>query len=339
MSSITKDYWFTKHLADNLKKRYESKIRADDEPIHVSDLAPTAYSCFRKSYYDRKFPQENRISNESVHAFIRGESSEYVITELAKIGAAQVTIKSDGIVARPDILKNGPDIIPSDFLVIELKDNATLGKRLEPNDPTFKGYLNQLLYYLVLTDIESGILCIKYSVPELIWYERNNDGDHYIKPLNGKGPGLESWSVVLSINDPLREEIKQEMFSRRDIFLEALTTNNVSILPRLIGLEKRIKCKRCAFFEKCWVTDEEMIEAKHMFVVPIHFAKKGKEMLAHAKRFLEERGGSVAIHPRFQKLLIALRTATENGEGKLDKDATSHDHVFDAFSLSLMFWH
>jgi hypothetical protein len=39
------------------------------------------------------------------------------------------------------------------------------------------------------------------------------------------------------------------------------------------------------------------------------------------------------------QLVIALRTAVENGEGMLDKDATSHDDLFDAFRLSLMFWH
>jgi hypothetical protein len=32
-------------------------------------------------------------------------------------------------------------------------------------------------------------------------------------------------------------------------------------------------------------------------------------------------------------------TTVENGEGMLDKDATSHDDLFDAFRLSLQFWH
>lgn len=32
-----------------------------------------------------------------------------------------------------------------------------------------------------------------------------------------------------------------------------------------------------------------------------------------------------------------LRTAIENGEGMLNKDATSHDDLFDAFRLSLEF--
>jgi hypothetical protein len=32
----------------------------------------------------------------------------------------------------------------------------------------------------------------------------------------------------------------------------------------------------------------------------------------------------VAIHPIFNKLIVALRTAVESGEGSLDKEATSH---------------
>jgi hypothetical protein len=62
-------------------------------------------------------------------------------------------------------------------------------------------------------------------------------------------------------------------------------------------------------------------------------------MLAHCKELLEYQNGYLAINPRFNKLLIALRTAVENGEGYLDKDATSHDDCFDAFRMSLMFWH
>jgi hypothetical protein len=37
--------------------------------------------------------------------------------------------------------------------------------------------------------------------------------------------------------------------------------------------------------------------------------------------------------------ITSLRTAVENGEGMLGKEATSHDDLFDAFRLSLQFWH
>jgi hypothetical protein len=48
-------------------------------------------------------------------------------------------------------------------------------------------------------------------------------------------------------------------------------------------------------------------------VVPVHFAKEHKRMLAHTKKVLEYNGGSIAINPRFEKLITSLRTAVENG--------------------------
>jgi hypothetical protein len=58
-------------------------------------------------------------------------------------------------------------------------------------------------------------------------------------------------------------------------------------------------------------------------------------MLAYTKSVVEG-NGHLCIHPKFDKLIIS-RTAVER-DGKLDKDATSHNDVFDAFRLSLMCW-
>ena len=62
-------------------------------------------------------------------------------------------------------------------------------------------------------------------------------------------------------------------------------------------------------------------------------------MLGHAKRLLEYQNGLVAINPKFNKLINSLRTAAEEGEGCLDKEKISYSDIFDAFRLSLMFWH
>lgn len=62
-------------------------------------------------------------------------------------------------------------------------------------------------------------------------------------------------------------------------------------------------------------------------------------MLAHCKAMLEYNKGQIAIHPKHTKLITALRNALENGEGSLDKDATSFDDCSDSFRLSLIFWH
>ena len=52
-----------------------------------------------------------------------------------------------------------------------------------------------------------------------------------------------------------------------------------------------------------------------MFVIPVPFSKEHKAMLAHVKELMEYLNGYVAIPPtRHNKLIVALRTAVENGE-------------------------
>ena len=59
--------------------------------------------------------------------------------------------------------------------------------------------------------------------------------------------------------------------------------------------------------------------------------------LVESRYSLNDHNGQVAIHPRFHKLITALRTPVENGEGYLDKEATSHDDCLDAIRVSLQF--
>ena len=43
----------------------------------------------------------------------------------------------------------------------------------------------------------------------------------------------------------------------------------------------------------------------------------------------------VAINPKFEKLIVSLRTAISSDDGKLSKDETSFHNVLDAFRLAL----
>ena len=71
----------------------------------------------------------------------------------------------------------------------------------------------------------------------------------------------------------------------------------------------------------------------NMMVLPIPFSTSHKAMLSHTLTLIED--GFVAIHPTwFQKLITSLQTAVDN-EGKLDKNRTSYNDIFDAFRLSL----
>jgi hypothetical protein len=73
------------------------------------------------------------LSNESVHHFVRGEASEFVITQLADMGVAQADVEMDRIVAHPDIMSDKENVI------VELKDTVN-GRRLNFYDSTFRAY-------------------------------------------------------------------------------------------------------------------------------------------------------------------------------------------------------
>ena len=77
---------------------------------------------------------------------------------------------------------------------------------------------------------------------------------------------------------------------------------------------------------------------KDMRVIPVNFNKDHKAMLGHCKMILEDEGGRIAINPVFDKLITSLRTAVDK-DGALDKESTSYNDIFDAFRLSLKFYH
>jgi hypothetical protein len=78
---------------------------------------------------------------------------------------------------------------------------------------------------------------------------------------------------------------------------------------------------------------------KDMIIVPVNFNKEHKAMLGHCKMILEHEPRKIAINPdKFDKLITVLRTAVDN-DGRLDKEATSYNDIFDVFRLALKFYH
>lgn len=244
---IRPDLEFTDLLKNNLRSRYNDrkKDRIGLAPIHVSDILPS--SCIRKQYYSRVYPDEDSITDESIHHFVRGESSEFAITQLAKIGVAQTELQMDEIVAHPDIMDNTDE----KKIIIELKDTVA-GKRLDINDYTFRSYLRQLLYYLIMTGIEKGIISIRYNIRELRLIRKDETGEYFFRPNNAKLPGVESWSVNLPRDDITREILRNEMVLRKNILVNALDNHDVAILPRLIEPLKSSKCPNCPFYRRCY---------------------------------------------------------------------------------------
>ncbi|MGN6346180.1 MAG: hypothetical protein ACTHME_00600, partial [Candidatus Nitrosocosmicus sp.] len=120
------------------------------------------------------------------------------------------------------------------------------------NDHQFKSYVRQLLYYLVITNIENGIISIRYNNRELRWIKTDSDGnDYFIRPKNSRSPEIESWSVFLPKDDIARGLLKNEMIRRKTLFQKSLQESNVTILPRLKENLRSSKCPWCKFYDIC----------------------------------------------------------------------------------------
>jgi hypothetical protein len=124
------------------------------------------------------------------------------------------------------------------------------------------------------------------------------------------------------------------------IFVDGANPSFIRALKERVDEDSNYE-QQISFYKKSYpsVYDLQFLQ-QNMFVIPVQFSKEYKAMLAHCKELMKYQNGYVAIHPtRHNKLITVLRTAVENGEGVLDKEATSHDDLFDAFRMSLLFWH
>lgn len=292
---IRKNNWWAAVLQAALWRRFKTWERDETEPPHVAEV--NKESCLRATFYKRKYPQLAPLTDESVHHFTRGEASEYILTQMAKLGQKpDAPIEKLGVIARPDFytekagiekvldipLEDGSTItiaLESDSVVVELKDTVT-GERMEFDNFVFRSYLRQLAYYMVLTGAERGFISIRYNVKELIWAYRSKGFDFFKRPTTDpQNVGVESWEIILPHDDPVRRELEEEIEHRGNLLLTAIKTNNVSILPRVPQKKFNFKCKGCPFKDRCYNEDGETAEAAEYRESEDLFDKEGSVMI------------------------------------------------------------
>lgn len=218
-------------------------------------------NCIRKAYYRRVYPDEDAIDDVTLLHFLRGESSQYALTQLAEFDETEFEIETeDGtLTGHIDAVYQNDK---GKLVAVEFKDsNSTT--RYDICSYTFKSYETQLLYYMALSGIELGIICIKYNCNEMRWAKKDSDGSvWYEKLANSRPPEIVSYDVVLTKDDPLRHKLLEELQERKSRFLESLKANDVSMLPRLWGISRFIKCPSCPFYDRCYNIDTQRSDAR-----------------------------------------------------------------------------
>jgi hypothetical protein len=76
-----------------------------------------------------------------------------------------------------------------------------------------------------------------------------------------------------------------------------------------------------------------------MKVVPILFSLETKgQMAAHARMMIEHPMGLLSIDPRFNDLIISVRSAVFDDRGQLDKEMSPHSDILDSFLMCMTFF-
>ena len=243
---------------------YGSRKRKPQDKIHVSDIL--FGSCLRKAFYARTV-KDYELTVEDIDNFVRGESSEHVLVRLADMGISQMELLFEGdLIARPDLMTGAQsgrtesqDAVTTKKaneteIIVEFKDTKSF-ERLKPDTKRFKSYLRQLLYYLVISKYDTGILCIRYANNRrMVWIKRDSSGDYFFSPKTTDQDGkstlteIESWTVILEKGSPIRDILKEEIRNRVSLLKSALDANSDAQLPKVA---EEWKCIKCPFKQTC----------------------------------------------------------------------------------------
>jgi terminase large subunit-like protein len=177
---------------------------------------------------------------------------------------------------------------------------------------------------------------------------------HFTTRSMGIDPAFGSSSFAITITQWLDEHIQilySEEFERPDfnqmldtvysllsqynvdkVYIDGANPSFIRSLKLQIG-EAADYLEQIDSLKKAGWSEEQAL--KNLRVVPVNFGREHKAMLGHCKLVLED--GYLQIHPRFEKLVTALRTAVAT-DSSLDKEATSFSDTLDSFRLALKFY-
>lgn len=254
-------------LGNKIVKFYEQKnlSRQQDGYIHIYEIT----NCLRQSLIYQQYPEEIRkLTIWDCMNFDHGLNSETVLVDILKSQSEDHSLSTE---YQKDIdfagISGHPDFIHGDW-VFELK-SVNKFKPLILSADSVKGYIRQVVYYMILLNIEKGRVIVKYNLPffpekvtEIAEDENFPDIKTPLYKLNfhqdtGQFPYY-SIKVNIPLSAPIRQKVKNGLL---EIVKPLYKQGDITKIPRLDGMlnGSNWKCSRyCKVREKCLqISDEQ----------------------------------------------------------------------------------
>lgn len=269
---------FSTEILKTLNDEFASPDRLDSENItvHVSDLV--GGWCMMKGLMQRTHPHLYYLTEEDINNFVRGKLSELAISKhMGEKMDAQKHVYFEGIMGRPDL------VMKDNSLILELKDTNSFITVSPYNDDeiadayqkayeilgsdskipkknsrakkynSFPGYLSQLITYMVIMEVEHGVVVVRHNNHKFIMK---------LKKIDASQSPFKEWKIYLPKDDPIRAKIKENLVIKKHFFVEAIKTKNLSMIPKCKEFHTEgpdnNKCKRCCFKEECHKIEEKV---------------------------------------------------------------------------------
>lgn len=245
-------------LGKKIKKYFDdlNEARQNDGSIHVFEII----DCLRKAILIKKYGKDINLDIYDYMNLIQGLLSEHKLVEILKYDQppsstdTQTDISFGEISAHPDYTENGDQ-----EWVFELKSTNKI-KPLILSDDTVKGYIRQIVMYMILMNIEKGRILVRYNLPYFPEYigKELDESTGVEEPIyklrfhkdTGQFP-FYTVKVSLPLQAPIRKYVKETLLS---IVTPIYNEGNPELIPPLEGMKEGTnwKCKSyCKVYEIC----------------------------------------------------------------------------------------
>lgn len=252
-------------LGKKIKSFFDKKNanRANDGLIHIGDIT----DCLRKHMITKQNIDNIENSIYDYTNFMQGLNSESTLVDILSSTAEgseyQKDILFDGFTAHPDYIENET--------VFELKSTNKISSFILSDD-ILKGYIRQIVYYMVLMDVEHGKIVARYNLPYFPEYvtrdtvidpNRNFVGDNepmYKLRFHKKTEQFPFFAAKLTIplDAPIRKEIKDGLLN---VIKPTYEKGDIALLPRLDNYPKNFKCENyCKVRNICGLIPDEQTD-------------------------------------------------------------------------------